>query len=253
MMKLSLLFSLAESDFKSRFAGSVLGVLWAFLSPMLTITIYWFVYTVALNGPAVDGTPYLFWLIAGILPWFFLSDGLSGATACYWDYRFLVKKTRFQAGVLPFIRTLSALWVHLPLLAISFLAFSFAGIPVRFGQLWVLFWVFITFLFILSLGRVLAIWCARLKDVSYGLQSAIQLGFWITPIFWNPAELSPILQAICRFNPAAILVSGYRDALLKGEIPTLQSVFTLTGFLLIFFLIGKILNKKITPTLADKL
>ncbi len=252
-MKISLLFSLTWSDFKSRFAGSVLGVIWAFLSPLLTIGIYWFVYTVALKGADIDGTPYLLWLIAGILPWFFLSEGLTGATSCFWDYRFLVRKTRFQTGYLPFIRVLSALWVHLPLLAIGYLSFLMSGIPPKSGQLWVLFWVLCGFCFSFSLGRILALWCSRLRDVGYGLAMAIQLGFWITPVFWNPAELSPMFQSLCSWNPAAILVSGYRASLLYGQMPDIKSVGILGGITVLLFLLGALLSKKITPTLADRL
>ncbi len=252
-MKISLLFSLAQSDFKSRFAGSALGVIWAFLSPMLTIGIYWFVYTVALKGADVDGTPYLLWLIAGILPWFFLSEGLTGATSCFWDYRFLVRKTRFQTGYLPFIRILSALWVHLPLLALGYLGFLLSGISPKAGQLWVFFWVLAGFSLSLSLGRILAICCARLRDVGYGLNMAIQLGFWVTPIFWNPVNLSPGLQTMCGWNPASILVSGYRESLLYGQMPEMKNILILAGMTLFFFLLGNLFSKKIMPTLADRL
>ena len=73
-----LIKSLAKNDFKTKFAGSYLGTIWAFVQPVVTVLIYWFVFDKAIGMRAsIRGElplPYVLWLVAGIVPWFFFSD-----------------------------------------------------------------------------------------------------------------------------------------------------------------------------------
>ena len=247
------LLFLVQNDLKSRFAGSRLGILWAVASPAVTIGIYWFVYTVALNGGNLEGVPYLHFLIAGIVPWFFFADGLTGGAAAFWDYKFLVCKIRFQTERLPLIRVCSAFGIHLVLLLLSWLVLALRGVPFGLGQFWVLFWMAGGFCLTLSLGRILALWHACLKDVGYALHVVIQLGFWLTPVFWSASALPKALARLCSWNPAAVLVEGYRGALLFGAPPKLPDTLIFWGEVLVFYGVSTVLMRKIKPTLADRL
>ncbi len=65
-----LLMNLAKNDFKTKYAGSYLGIIWAFIQPIVTVLVYWFVFEVGFrSGPVMD-VPWVLWLIAGIVPWF---------------------------------------------------------------------------------------------------------------------------------------------------------------------------------------
>ena len=70
-----LIRSLSRNDFKNKFASSYLGVIWGFISPLITIAVYWFVFSVGFRSGNVGDTPYALWFIAGIVPWFFFQDG----------------------------------------------------------------------------------------------------------------------------------------------------------------------------------
>ncbi len=246
-------FSLIRNDMKSRFAGSRLGFLWAVLSPVVTVGIYWFVYTVALRGDDVAGVPYLHFLIAGILPWFFFSEGLTGCAAVFRDYQFLVCNIRFRIERLPLIRV-SAVWLlHLILMMFSYLALTLGGVPTRAGQWLVFFWMAGGFWLVLALGRMLALFNACVKDVGYGLNVAIQLGFWLTPVFWNPEVLPLWLSRISVWNPAATLVEGYRQALLFGTLPSLSHMLIFWGEVLVLYGVSTLLMDTLRPTLADRL
>ena len=87
--------ALAKNDMKSKFAGSVLGVVWAFVQPVVTVLVYWFVFEKALHAGGVglkDGitVPFVLWLIAGLVPWFYFSDALNGGTGSLIQYNYLV-------------------------------------------------------------------------------------------------------------------------------------------------------------------
>ncbi len=253
MNQIAFLFSFIRNDRKARFAGSVLGSVWTLAVPAGTVAVYWFVYTVALQGPKVDGTPYLPWLVGGILPWFFFADGLQITAFCFWEYRSLVCKTQFRAEILPLARVFSAFLSHLVLMGLSYVGFCLMGVSPCAGQIWVLGWMVGGFFLVLGISRILALWTACLRDVADSLPAVLSLGFWLTPVFWNPAGLPPVLHRFCQWNPAAILVDGYRQALLYGRLPALSSILIFLGEGILFYGISIILMKKIRPTLADRL
>ena len=66
---------LAKNDFKTRYAGSYFGTFWAFVQPVVTILVYWFVFSVGFRSNTDElGVPFVLYLVAGIVPWFFFSD-----------------------------------------------------------------------------------------------------------------------------------------------------------------------------------
>ena len=81
----TLILRLAKNDFKARFAGSYLGIFWAFVNPIVTILVYWFVFEKGLNAGGVTThsgvyVPFVLWLIGGMVPWFYFSEAFSSGT-----------------------------------------------------------------------------------------------------------------------------------------------------------------------------
>ena len=108
-----LVAKLAKNDFKTRYAGSYLGIVWAFIQPVITILVYWFVFSVGFrSGTGNLGVPFVLYLVAGIVPWFFFQDALIGGTNSLLEYNYLVKKVVFNISVLPVVKIISAMFVH---------------------------------------------------------------------------------------------------------------------------------------------
>lgn len=105
----------AVDDFRRKYAGSALGSLWAFLQPMVTIVLYWFVFQLGFKSQPVNDFPFILWLITGLVPWFFVSEAIVNATASLIDYSYLVKKILFDINILPLAKVLSTLLVQLQL------------------------------------------------------------------------------------------------------------------------------------------
>ena len=116
-----MLWKLSKNDFKTKYAGSYLGIFWAFVQPIITIAIYVFVFQVGFKAaPTDDGYPFVLYLIAGIIPWFFFAEALMNATNCLIEYSYLVKKVVFNISILPIIKIISSLFVHLFFIVIAF-------------------------------------------------------------------------------------------------------------------------------------
>ena len=85
-----------------RLKASYFGTFWAFVQPVVTILVYWFVFSVGFRSNTDElGVPFVLYLVAGIVPWFFFSDALSGGTNSLLEYNYLVKKVVFNISVSP--------------------------------------------------------------------------------------------------------------------------------------------------------
>ena len=107
-----LIWSLSKNDFKTRFAGSYLGIVWAFVQPVVTVLVYWFVFQVGLKAGRTNEYPFVVWLVAGLVPWFFFSEALNGGTNALIEYSYLVKKVVFKISILPIVKVMSAVFVN---------------------------------------------------------------------------------------------------------------------------------------------
>ncbi|MFC3845655.1 ABC transporter permease, partial [Paenibacillus sp. MAH-36] len=89
------IISMAKNDFKNKYAGSYLGITWAFIQPLLTIVIYWFVFQIGFRTTPVENVPFIVWFICGIIPWFYFSESLIAGTMSVVEYSYIVKKVMF--------------------------------------------------------------------------------------------------------------------------------------------------------------
>ena len=127
-----LLLQLSKNDFKTKFAGSMFGRIWGFIQPLVMILVYWFAFEKGIKiGTTTSATgmqvPFLLWLIAGLVPWFFFSDALSGGVNALTEYSYLVKKVVFEISILPLVKIISAMFTHVFFLLIVIVLYSGYG------------------------------------------------------------------------------------------------------------------------------
>ena len=140
-----LVFSLAKNDFKTKYAGSYFGTVWAFVQPIVTICVYWFVFGLALRNGSDKGVPFVLWLIAGLVPWFFIQEGLTGGTNALLEYNYLVKKVVFNIRILPVVKVFSAVFVHCFFVVIVLVIYTCMGYPPSLYALQLVYYSFCYF------------------------------------------------------------------------------------------------------------
>ena len=90
------IFKLAIADLKKTYRGAALGWMWAIIKPAVTIFVYWFTFEIGLRaGKAVNGFPFFLWLLAGVIPWFYMSSMITSGTDSIRRYSYLVTKMKF--------------------------------------------------------------------------------------------------------------------------------------------------------------
>ena len=184
-MKLRVLFELAANDFKAKYAGSVLGGVWAFISPVVMVLIYWFVFAFAVGTDAASDAPYILWLTSGIAPYLYFAEAFQAETTALTDYSYLCKKMKFDPAALPAVRLISSGFAHMFFIALVFLT--------------------------AALGYLTSIINAYFKDISSAVSVALLLGYWVTPLFWDISSLGAA-GTIFKLNPATYIVYGFREA-----------------------------------------
>ena len=108
----AMFLTLVKNDLQAKFAGSYLGRIWAYVHPLVTIVLYWFVFQFGLRSGNVSNHPFILFLMAGLVPWFYFSEAWNGASASLLEYNYLVKKVVFNVSFLPILKVCSALFVH---------------------------------------------------------------------------------------------------------------------------------------------
>lgn len=247
---------LAINDFKVRYVGSYLGIIWAFIQPLITVFIYWFVFQVGFrSGSRPDGIPYIIWLICGIVPWFFFSEAIGSATNTLWEYSYLVKKVVFDVQVLPIIKIISALFIHIFFVGFTVLMLSLYGVPFSIVNLQVIYYLGAMVFLILGLSLITSSIMVFFKDMGQIVSIFIQIGFWMIPIVWTPEAIAPEYMKLFKLNPMYYIVEGYRDTFINHVWFWNRYNQTIYFWIvsIVIFIVGYKLFKKLKPHFADVL
>ncbi len=247
--------SLAINDFKSRFTGSYLGIVWGIIQPLMTILLFWFVFQVGFRSAPISNAPFILWLVAGMIPWNFFSDAWINGTHSFTGYSYIVKKLVFNVDILPLIRILGSSVLNIIFNLLIVIIYSLYG---RFPGVHLIDMVYFSICLILlawGLSMITASLNVFIKDIGQFLNVIIQFVMWLTPIMWDYKILPSSLAWMYKFNPLFYIINGYREALIDGK------WFFSNFYMMIWFwivtiavnIIGIRLMKKLRPHFADVL
>jgi len=251
--KRTVVFELAKRDFQQQYQGSYLGVLWAFLQPLLFISVLYMVFTIGFRvGPSGD-MPFELYLISGMIAWLYFAENMSNSTSVIQAHSFLVKKVDFRLSILPIVKLLSSVIPHLFLISIAISFTWYQGYPPTLYTLQIIYYLMAMQLLLLGFGWLTSSTSVFVKDVSKVVAVITQFGFWLTPIFWNMSLIPERFHWIIKLNPAAYIVSGYRDSLVGQvgfwEKPDEALFFWITTF--VFLLMGISVYRRLKPHFAE--
>ncbi|RXJ85289.1 ABC transporter permease [Arcobacter sp. CECT 8985] len=251
-----LLFTLAYNDFKQQYLGSYLGILWAVIRPALFIGVIWFVFTVGFKSrPTDDGTPFVLWLLCGMIPWFFFSEAVNKGMSAIVSNAYLVKKVAFRVSILPLVKVLSSLGIHIVLVCLLIIAFLLNGFFPTIYWLQLPYYIVCTVILTLGLGWLTSSLRVFIKDVGEIIGVVIQFGFWLTPIFWSFKIIPLKYHYLVKLNPMVYVVEGFRNTFIS-KVWFWQNINDTVQFWIItivFLILGSIVFKRLRPHFGDVL
>jgi lipopolysaccharide transport system permease protein len=250
--RIFLLKEMVVRDIRVRYAGSGLGISWAFAQPVLWILLYGWVFGVILRIPVEKGfSSFAEFLLAGLLPWMAIQEGISRASSVLTDNAAMVKKTVFPVETLVLSVVLAAVVNQVVAFAIFAVYLAWVG---HLSLVW-LFLALPALLLQTMLTFGVACFAATvttfLRDVTHGIGIALTVVFYATPIVYPAALIPSRYRWILAVNPIAHLVDWYRRAFTLHVLPEVSSVLYLTVFSGVAAILGTALFFRARPHFAD--
>lgn len=212
------IMKLSVADLKKTYNGSALGWAWAVIKPVFTILVYWFAISIGLrSGKGVEGYPFILWLVAGMVSWFYMGDLITGGTTCIRRYGYLVTKMKYPVMTIPTFTNISNLIVHVILVGVVIVLFWIMGYPPTIYLLQLPVYTVLMFLFFNAWGLFAGLVSAIGKDFSNLVKSLNVAVFWLSGILWNikNVEDNKILYRFLMLNPVTFICQGYRNCFIN--------------------------------------
>jgi lipopolysaccharide transport system permease protein len=218
--RLFLLSELVRRDLSVRYAGSVGGAAWALLNPLILCGLYTLVFAVIVRiAPPDDfrGT-YAEFLLAGLLPWLGLQDGLVRGAGSIVEQAHLVKKMSFPVALLVGASLTSALVLQTAGLVV------FAGFSGVFGAghirlLPIAAGFALELLLLIGPALALAAASVLFRDLAQLIPPLLTVVFYLSPILYPEALVPPSLGWVMDVNPLRDLVALFRAGLIGTAAP----------------------------------
>ena len=213
------IFKLAKSDITKTYKGTAFGWSWAIIRPATQIFVYWFAFAVGLrSGRPVEGYPYFLWLIAGIIPWFYIRDMLQLGSSCFRRYSYLVTKIKFPVGIIPTFVGISHLAVHIMLVLIMCGLFMAFGFKPDIYWLQIPIYMVLMFIFFNAWSLFGGLLSAMSKDFLNLVKTITTALFWLSGIFYDASSIKQgWIRTVLAYNPVTFLTRGYRNCFVYKE------------------------------------
>lgn len=251
---MSLLIELTKRDFTERYSGSVLGVFWTFIWPLVNIFVYTVIFSQVM-GARLQGTSstysYGIYLIAGILPWTAFANTVSRSATIFADKKGIISKIKVSLPSLPLYIVMSESITFLITLFIYMVFLLMTGTPLRITLVFLPVIYLVQQIFAFSLGFLITIFHVFIRDLKEITGIVLQLWFWFTPIVYVYDILPAFAKNLVAFNPAFLFIKAYQDIFVLNQVPEFVNLMKLSIMAHLFLLAGYVIFKKLERDIRD--
>ncbi len=239
--RMDLIVSLTKRELIARYRGSVLGILWALLTPLVMITIFTIIFAgifKAKFGVSSSRWDYALYLFCGLLPWNAFQESLQLSASTIVAHANLVKRVVFPLETLP---------VSLSLAAAANQMFGTMVLVIAVAVLRGDLHSTIVFLPLILIPQLIATFGAAwlvaslgvfVRDIVQGITLVLMAWMYLTPIIYPESLVPAPYRAAVNLNPFTPLVRNYRRILLEGNGPDWAGLGYFSAFALASFLFG---------------
>ena len=251
--KRHLMLDLAVRDFMSGYYGSTLGIAWAFIEPMIYMAIMYIFFKKALRYAPSGDAPYLPWLMSSMAVWTLFSGAIQASSTVFRSHHYLLKKWEFNMSILPVVSILSLLFVHAVFLFLLVGVFLLSGVHFSFYWFQFLYYLFALCVLILGVSWITASVNLFIKDTKNVISVMLQIGFWVSPIFWEIKSYPERYRPLIKLNPLYYIMTGYRNSFLYHRPFWLDERGTASFWIITLAVlgIGLFVYRKLRPYFGD--
>ena len=247
-----LFFVLSLRDIKVRYKQTVIGILWAFLRPLLTMLVFTIVFSKIAKLPSEGETPYALMVYAALLPWQFFATSVTISSSSLVANSALISKVFFPRLIIP----TSSIITSLVDFMISFAILLILMVYYRFAPTWnillVPVFLLIAIFFTIGIGLFLTSLNVKFRDFRYIIPFIIQIGLYVSPVGFSSSVIPENYHLLYNLNPMVGVIDGFRWAILGGESKIYWPGFLLSVGIILFFLwLGLRTFRKMERSFAD--
>lgn len=254
MLSVSFLIELTKRDFVERFAGSILGSLWAFIWPLVNLFIYVIIFGKLMGGRlpgSADIYSYSIYLSVGLIPWTNFASSISRSTTVFLDKKNIISKVKVSLpSLLVFINLSEAVtFVITSCFLVLFLVISDYTFTSRL--LLLPFIYYLQQLLAFGLGLLFATLTVFIRDLREMVGIMLQLWFWFTPIVYVSDILPDFVKTIMVYNPAFIIIESYHRIFVFNDYPDFRSLIILAIIAHLILLIAYVVFRALEKDVRD--
>jgi ABC-type polysaccharide/polyol phosphate export permease len=250
--------SMLRREVRQRYKGSVLGILWSLVTPLVMMGAYTLVFSLVFTAVPFDHYPAF--LLTGLSVWVFFAGGLEAGTASIVASANLVKKVAFERSIVPLASTMS----HL----VTFAAMVAVLVPVNLilqpeaRTTMILLPALIVCLVVMTAGLALALSALNVyfRDVQHILGALLLPWFFLTPIFYSLDQLPENVSGnelaidVLRYgNPLTPLVESVHDVAFFGQWPSVGQLVYVGVATAVSAIVGMLVFRRLEPEMAVEL
>jgi lipopolysaccharide transport system permease protein len=242
-------------DLKSRYTGSFGGALWGILQPLMTVGVFYIIFAVVLkvrSPELASESGYFFYLLAGLLPWMGISEGLSRAVGSLVAQEQFIQKLIFPVEIIPATVIVSSFITQLVGMALLLVLLGVAGLFHSSGLIFLPLIFLMQLVLCVGLGLLLAILTVHVKDLAQLAPVTLQIFLYLTPILYPKSMVPVAYHRLYLLNPFAGFIEIYQGLLLGLPIG-LGSILSMIVWTLLAGVGGAALFRALKPTLGDYL
>ena len=245
-----LVANLARVNLLLKYRGSVLGILWSLLNPLLMIAIYSLAFKYIMR---IQLENYTFFLLVGLLPWSFFSSSVVASTGCVIGSAGLLKKVYFPREVFPlssvaffFVQFLLSLLVFIPFVILwkgQFQAVNLLYVPL----------MLLLLLFSVGLSLALSALTVLYRDLQHFTEVGMTALFWLSPVIYNMELIPGRFRSWFQLNPMVLFMASFHDVLYWDQWPDPRVILPLIVWTLGSIALGAFVFRRIDARFAEEI
>lgn len=229
----SFLWNWSKRELEIRYKGSFLGIAWSFLNPILSLTIYFFVFSRITQTQIPN---YLVFLFIGITFWNFSTQTLTRAPDILTSSAGILRKVYFPQEVLIISIVISGMINYLISFGLVLIIIFATKANLTIHFLWFPLVLLLQFVFLYSTSLLLSALGAIMRDLGQITATILGLLFFLTPIIYSAEAISKKFAWLLNSQPFATLLSFYRDIAYYGRAPNWHLLLYFCIFMVIWYL-----------------
>jgi lipopolysaccharide transport system permease protein len=245
--------NLFRRDLEAKYKGSLLGIVWVLMPPLVLMGVYLLVFHILWRGQQIPH--YSLYLLAGLATWVFFATTVQAGSRAMLDNAPLIRKTRFPRQLVTFAVVGTNLVTYVVMLAILFVL-CFVFLPGSRATQWVALPLAVVFVcFTAGLVLTIASLNVLFRDVEHLVGALLLPWFFLTPVLYTFEQFhhQTITQVLRYANPVTPSLEAIRDPLWAGRMPHWVDVVYLLSAAVVALTLGALVFRRVDDRIAVEL